>query len=96
MPAPADAAGVQAVIIPKDNSAGLTETARKVACGAADSVPLGERHQFIALFRKIAGVRCLVVGTSGDAKETIYDLDLTGNIAVIMGAEGSGMRPFNP
>lgn len=88
----ADAAGVQAVIIPKDNSVGLTETARKVACGAADTVPLVSVTNLSRCLEKLQQLGVWLVGTSGDAKDTIYDLDLTGNIAVIMGAEGSGMR----
>lgn len=88
----ADAAGVQAVIIPKDNSVGLTETARKVACGAADSVPLVSVTNLSRCLEKLQQLGVWLVGTSGDAKDTIYDLDLKGNIAVVMGAEGSGMR----
>jgi len=88
----ADAAGVQAVIIPKDNSVGLTETARKVACGAADSVPLVSVTNLSRCLEKLQELGVWLVGTSGDAKDTIYDLDLKGNIALIMGAEGSGMR----
>ena len=88
----ADAAGVGAVIIPKDNSAGLTEVARKVACGAADSVPLVSVTNLARSLQKIQELGVWLVGTSGDAKESIYDVALTGNIALIMGAEGTGMR----
>ncbi|HEY6529625.1 MAG TPA: 23S rRNA (guanosine(2251)-2'-O)-methyltransferase RlmB [Cellvibrionaceae bacterium] len=88
----ADAVGVQAVIIPKDNSAGLTETARKVACGAADSVPLVSVTNLARCLQKLQELGVWLVGTCGDASETIYELKLTGNIALIMGAEGSGMR----
>jgi 23S rRNA (guanosine2251-2'-O)-methyltransferase len=88
----ADAVGVQAVIIPKDNSAGLTETARKVACGAADSVPLVSVTNLARCLQKLQELGVWLVGTCGEARETIYDLKLTGNLALIMGAEGSGMR----
>jgi 23S rRNA (guanosine2251-2'-O)-methyltransferase len=88
----ADAAGVQAVIIPKDNSAGLTETARKVACGAADSVPLVSVTNLSRCLQKLQELGVWLVGTCGEAKQTIYDLKLTGNLALVMGAEGAGMR----
>ena len=63
-----------------------------MACGAADSVPLVSVTNLSRCLEKLQELGVWLVGTSGDAKETIYDLDLTGNIAVIMGAEGSGMR----
>ena len=88
----ADAVGVQAVIIPKDNSAGLTETTRKVACGAADSVPLVSVTNLARCLQKLQELGVWLVGTCGEANETIYELKLTGNIALIMGAEGTGMR----
>lgn len=88
----ADAVGVHAVVIPKDNSAGLTETARKVACGAADSVPLVSVTNLARCLQKLQDLGVWFVGTCGEAKETIYDIKLTGNIGLIMGAEGSGMR----
>jgi len=83
----ADAAGVSAVIVPKDKSAQLTSIARKVACGAAETVPL------IRVLRDLQQNHNIwVVGTAGEATETIYQSKLTGSLALVMGAEGEGMR----
>ncbi len=76
----ADAAGALAVVVPKDKSATLTPAVRKVACGAAEVIPL-------------VAVRGLwVVGTAGEAEQELYQQDLTGPTILIMGAEGKGMR----
>jgi len=83
----ADAAGAVAVIVPKDKSAQLTSIARKVACGAAETVPL---IRVTNLSRKNHNI--WVVGTAGEATETIYQSKLTGPLALVMGAEGEGMR----
>ncbi len=88
----ADAAGVHAVVVPKDNSAGLTEVARKVACGAADSVPLIPVTNLARSLKRLQELGVWLVGTSGDASMSLYDAPLTGPLAVVMGAEGSGMR----
>jgi len=88
----ADAAGVQAVIIPKDNSAGLTDTARKVACGAAESVPLVVVTNLARCMKKLQGLGLWLSGLAGEAEEGLFDSDLTGPRAIVMGAEGSGMR----
>ena len=88
----ADAAGVHAVIIPKDNAVGLTETARKVASGAADSVPLVPVTNLARCLQKLQEKGVWLVGTSGEAAQSIFDTPLNGSLAVIMGAEGTGMR----
>jgi 23S rRNA (guanosine2251-2'-O)-methyltransferase len=88
----ADAAGVQAVVIPKDNSVGLTEAVRKVACGAADTVPLVSVTNLARCLQTLQEKGVWLVGTCGEAESSLYDLKLTGNLAVVMGAEGSGMR----
>lgn len=88
----ADAAGVQAVIIPKDNAVGLTETARKVACGAADSVPLIPVTNLARCLQHLQERGLWLVGTSGEATDTVYQTQLTGPLALVMGAEGSGLR----
>jgi 23S rRNA (guanosine2251-2'-O)-methyltransferase len=88
----ADAAGVQAVIVPKDNSAGMNETVRKVACGAAESVPLIPVTNLARTLKELQERGVWLVGTSGDAKVSIYEAPLTGPLAVVMGAEGTGMR----
>ncbi len=88
----ADAAGVQAVIIPKDNSAGLNETVRKVACGAADSVPLIPVTNLARTLKKLQDKGVWIVGAAGESAVPMYQAPLTGALAVVMGAEGSGMR----
>ena len=89
----ADAAGAVAVIVPKDKSAQLTSIARKVACGAAESVPLIRVTNLSRTLRDLQQNHNIwVVGTAGEATETIYQSKLTGPLALVMGAEGEGMR----
>lgn len=88
----ADAAGVQAVIIPKDRSAGLTATVAKVACGAAETVPLVMVTNLVRTlsFLKENNVWC--IGLGGEAPTSLYGFDLTGPLALVLGGEGSGLR----
>ncbi|HGO5815392.1 TPA: 23S rRNA (guanosine(2251)-2'-O)-methyltransferase RlmB [Mannheimia haemolytica] len=89
----ADAAGVDAVIVPKDKSAQLTPTARKVACGAAEVMPLIRVTNLARTMRDLQEHHNVwIVGTAGEAESGIYEAKLTGSIALVMGAEGDGMR----
>ncbi|MGC7590499.1 23S rRNA (guanosine(2251)-2'-O)-methyltransferase RlmB [Bisgaard Taxon 46] len=89
----ADAAGVCAVIVPKDKSAQLTSIARKVACGAAEVMPLIRVTNLARTLRDLQNDHNIwVVGTAGEATETLYQTKLTGGLALVMGAEGDGMR----
>ena len=89
----ADAAGVCAVIVPKDKSAQLTSIARKVACGAAESVPLIRVTNLTRTLRELQQQHNIwVIGPAGEATETLYQSKLTGPLALVMGAEGDGMR----
>lgn len=89
----ADAAGVDAVIVPKDKSAQLTSTARKVACGAAEVMPLIRVTNLARTMRDLQERHNVwIVGTAGEATSGIYEAKLTGSIALVMGAEGDGMR----
>jgi 23S rRNA (guanosine2251-2'-O)-methyltransferase len=88
----ADAAGVQAVIVPKDKSATLNATVRKVACGAAEVVPLVAVTNLARTLEKLQQQGLWIVGTAGEATQEIYDLDLRGPTVLVMGAEGKGMR----
>ena len=88
----ADAAGVHAVIVPKDNSAGLNDTVRKVACGAAETVPLIAVTNLARTLKKLQADGLWLYGTAGEAEQTIYQAEMTGPLVLIMGAEGSGMR----
>lgn len=88
----ADATGVTAVIVPKDNSAGLTEVARKVACGAAETVPLVAVTNLARTLEKLKALGVWVSGTAGEATTELFDADLSLPRAIVMGAEGKGMR----
>jgi 23S rRNA (guanosine2251-2'-O)-methyltransferase len=88
----ADAAGVHGVIVPKDRAAPLNATVRKVACGAAESVPV---YQVTNLARALARMKSLgvwVIGTAGEAEVSLFEADFTGPVALVMGAEGKGLR----
>jgi 23S rRNA (guanosine2251-2'-O)-methyltransferase len=88
----ADAAGAHAVIAPKDRAVGLNATAVKVASGAADSVPYVTVTNLARALREMqdAGVR--VIGTAGEADKSLFQADLTGPLALVLGSEGEGMR----
>ena len=89
----ADAAGVCAVIMPRDKSAQLTSIARKVACGAAENVPLIRVTNLARTLRLLQQeYNVWVVGTAGEATESLYQTKLSGALALVMGAEGEGMR----
>ncbi|WP_097460875.1 23S rRNA (guanosine(2251)-2'-O)-methyltransferase RlmB [Mangrovitalea sediminis] len=88
----ADAAGVHAVIVPKDKSAPLNPAARKVACGAAETVPLVRVTNLARCLRELKDAGVWLIGTAGEVEATLYDLDLKGPLALVMGAEGKGMR----
>lgn len=88
----ADAAGAQAVIVPKDKSATLNATVRKVACGAAEVIPLVAVTNLSRTLEKLQKKGLWIVGTAGEANKDLYDLDLTGPTVLVMGAEGKGMR----
>jgi len=88
----ADAAGALAVIVPKDKAATLNATVRKVACGAAEVIPLVAVTNLARALEKLQQRGLWVVGTAGEAEQTIYTQDLTGPTVLVMGAEGKGMR----
>ncbi|WP_392558365.1 23S rRNA (guanosine(2251)-2'-O)-methyltransferase RlmB [Orbus mooreae] len=89
----ADAAGVDLIIVPKDKSAPLNATAKKVACGAAESVPLIRVTNLARTLRMLKEEHHIwLVGTAGEADHSLYQSNLTGKLAIIMGAEGEGMR----
>ena len=88
----ADAAGVAAVIVPRDRAAGLTPVVRKVAAGAADNVPLVAVVNLARTLRDLKSRGLWLVGTTGESDRTLYDLDLTGPTVLVMGSEGEGMR----
>jgi len=88
----ADAMGVHAVIAPKDRAAGLNATVRKVACGAAETVPFIAVTNLARTIRELKEAGVFVVGTTMDAPSTLLNTKLEGPIALVLGAEGDGMR----
>lgn len=89
----AEAAGVHAVIAPRDKAAGLTPVVRKVACGAAELIPFIQVTNLARTLRQLKDDGVWVVGTSlGEGAKPFYEVDLKGPLAVVMGAEGSGLR----
>ncbi|KKC98107.1 MULTISPECIES: 23S rRNA (guanosine(2251)-2'-O)-methyltransferase RlmB [Photobacterium] len=88
----ADAAGVVAIIVPKDRAAQLNATASKVACGAAEVVPLIRVTNLARTMRALQEKGIWIVGTAGEATHDLYQSKLTGPLAIVMGAEGEGMR----
>lgn len=88
----ADAAGAQAVIIPRDRSASLSPTVRKVACGAAETVPLVAVTNLARTLKQLQQRGLWVVGTAGEAQQLLYQVDLSVPTVIVMGAEGAGMR----
>ena len=88
----ADAAGVHAVIAPKDKSASLNATVSKVACGAAESIPFVQVTNLARCLKGLQDAGVWITGTAGEATQHIYQADLKGNMALVMGAEGEGMR----
>lgn len=88
----AEAAGVHAVIAPKDRACGITPVVRKVAAGAAETLPFFPVTNLARTLKDLKDRGIWLTGTAGEAEQTIYDIDLTGSIALVMGAEGEGLR----
>ncbi len=88
----ADGAGAHAVVAPKDHAVGLNATVAKVASGAAETVPYLMVTNLARTLGELKERGLRVVGTSDDAPQTLYEADLTGPVALVLGAEGPGMR----
>ncbi len=88
----ADAAGVSAVIVPKDRAVSMTPVVKKVAAGAAESVPLIVVTNLSRSLKQLKEAGVWLVGTSGDAETSLYGESFQGAIALVMGAEGEGIR----
>lgn len=88
----AEAAGVQFVIVPKDNSASLTPIAIKVACGAAEVLPLVRVTNLARTLQWLQQQGVWIVGAAGEADKHHFEADLTGPLALVMGSEGKGLR----
>ncbi|MGH8177921.1 MAG: 23S rRNA (guanosine(2251)-2'-O)-methyltransferase RlmB [Steroidobacter sp.] len=88
----ADAAGATAVIVPRDRAAGLSPTVRKVASGAAETMPLIQVVNLARTLRWLKEREIWVVGTDDQAPTSVYGAKLTGPLACVLGAEGAGLR----
>lgn len=88
----ADAVGVHGIIVTKDNAAGITPTVCKVASGAAETVPVYQVTNLARVLRWLKEQNIWVMGAAGEAEQTIYQMKLDMPLALVMGAEGSGMR----
>lgn len=88
----AEAAGVNAVIVAKDKSALMNATVRKVASGAAEIIPFIVVTNLVRCLQNLQKRGIWVMGAAGEADKSIYDTDLKGALALVLGAEGSGLR----
>ncbi len=88
----ADGAGAHAVIAPKDHAVGINATVAKVASGAAETMPYFMVTNLARTLNELKERNIWVIGTSGDADKTLYQVDLKGPVALVLGAEGDGMR----
>ena len=88
----ADGAGAHAVVAPKDHAVGVNATVAKVASGAAETVPYIMVTNLARSLNELKEHDIRIIGTSDDAEQDLYDLDLSGPVAFVLGAEGDGMR----
>jgi 23S rRNA (guanosine2251-2'-O)-methyltransferase len=88
----ADGAGAHAVIAPKDHAAGINATVAKVASGAAETMPYFMVTNLARTLGELKERSIWIIGTSDDAPKTLYQVDLKGPVALVLGAEGAGMR----
>ncbi len=88
----ADAAGVHAVILPRDRAAGITPVVHKVACGAVESVPVCFVTNLARTLRQLRDAGIWIYGASDAAEQGLYDTEMTGPLALVLGGEGKGLR----
>lgn len=88
----ADAAGVHAIVVPKDRAAGITPVVSKVASGAAETVPLVQVTNLARTLEMLKEMGIWIYGAAGEAEQSVYQTDLRGAVAVVLGAEGEGLR----
>lgn len=88
----ADAAGVMGIVIAKDRSVGLTPTVFKVACGAAETVPVYRVTNLTRILGWMKTQGIWIVGTDSESQQSAFSVDLSGSIALVLGAEGKGLR----
>jgi len=88
----ADAAGIDAVVVPKDRSASLTPAAAKAAAGAAETVPVVQVTNLARTLKWLQSAGVWVVGAAGEAPRTLFETKLAPPLAIVLGSEGQGLR----
>ena len=88
----AEAAGVNAVVIPRDRCVGMTAVVRKTSTGASEVVPLFQVSNLARTLRALKKAGIWIAGMSDQSGEALYDCDLSGPLALVLGSEGRGMR----
>jgi 23S rRNA (guanosine2251-2'-O)-methyltransferase len=88
----AAAAGAAAVVVPKDRAVGITPVVRRASAGAVDRVPLVEVTNLARTLRELKDTGVWLTGLAGEADASLYDVDLRGKAALVVGGEGEGMR----
>lgn len=88
----ADAAGVHAIIAPKDKAVGITAVVSKVASGAVEAVPFVQVTNLARTLEELKAMGIWIYGAAGEAQQTLFQTDLSGPVALVLGAEGSGLR----
>jgi 23S rRNA (guanosine2251-2'-O)-methyltransferase len=88
----AAAAGVTAVLIPKDKAVQVTATVRKTSAGAADTIPVFRVTNLSRSLRELQKQGVWIYGLAGDTEASLYGIDLRGNVALVLGGEGDGLR----
>ena len=88
----ADGAGAHAVVAPKDHAVGINATVAKVASGAAETVPYLMVTNLARSLGELKERDIRIIGTSDDAPRSLYEADLRGPVALVLGAEGTGLR----
>ncbi len=87
-----DAVGVSGVIVPKDQTCGLTPVVCKVACGAAEWVPVYRVTNLVRTLNRLKEAGFWIVGAASDGEKIVFEADLTGPLALVLGGEGKGLR----
>ncbi|NOQ35390.1 MAG: 23S rRNA (guanosine(2251)-2'-O)-methyltransferase RlmB, partial [Methylococcaceae bacterium] len=88
----ADAANLNGIIITKDNATGITPTVCKVSSGAAETIPVYQVTNLARILRWMKTQNIWIIGSTGETKQSVFEADLNIPLALVMGAEGSGMR----
>lgn len=88
----AAAAGVSAVVLPRDRAVGITATVRKTSAGAADRLPIAQVANLARCLRSLRDAGVWLYGLEGEAERRIYDVDLRGRVGLVIGGEGEGLR----